>query len=367
MGFTTDGLVMADLSAPTAMYPVGSPETATLLEDLSTAMKALPGVQGAGATTVSPLSEEILSYGVHVPGREPDPGNPLFTLYRSVTPGFFDVMGIPVLAGRLFTGEDIPPPALGSGRDSYGPEPAVISASLARTFWSVDEAPGNSLMLWGRDGRARKITIQGVVPDIRDLTFPHEPIPQVFLPPRYRATPNFTLVIQVRGDPEGTIARVPNTVRSVDPSVAVTEIRAGDEILAQFVAGPRLTLRLMEIFSLSALLLAGVGVAGITAVAVARRTPEIGIRMAVGAPRGRVLTTVVKESQRLVVAGVGLGMLAAISFAGSLDYVFPGIVLARIPWYLAAGLLVLIVGLAAALVPARRALLIDPARTLQAE
>jgi ABC-type antimicrobial peptide transport system permease subunit len=252
-----------------------------------------------------------------------------------------------------------------SGDGVQAPVPVVIGRSLAESLWPEGDPVGRSIV-WSQPG-GTLMTVVGVVGDIRDLTFPMDPEPAVYLPHRLVAWPTMSLVIRAQGDPALVARQAREAIWSVDGTLPVPEMQLLDEILGAALAGPRLNLILMGVFSLSALLLAAVGLYGLTAFSVARQTREIGVRLALGAPGSGVLRLILRKGLKLALAGTMLGLVGALILTRFMENLLFGVRPMNAPTYLAAALVLGSVTVVAALIPARRALKVDPASSLQAE
>jgi hypothetical protein len=285
--------------------------------------------------------------------------------FRPVTPGFFDAMGVPVLAGSLFdpTQTEALMNAAMAGEDVT--LPMVISESLAGQLWPEGEPVGRSVV-WGQPG-GPSMTVIGVVGDLLDLSFPLDPRPTAYLPHRFAAFPTMTLVMRVQGNPASVTAGVREAIWSVDTGLPIPQPTLMGDALGSSLSAPRLNMLLMGIFSASALLLAAVALFGITALTVAQRTREIGVRVALGAPKGEVIGMVLRRALLLVGVGGAVGLVGAFVLTRFMEGLLFGVG-ARDPLTLAAVLGLLAgVTMVATLVPAARALRVDPTIALQAD
>jgi predicted permease len=264
-------------------------------------------------------------------------------------------MGIPLVQGRVFSDSD----------PWDGPKIVVISRTIAQQLWPGESAVGKQLFWGGIDGTPR--TVIGVVGDIRDVDLEGTAPPLIFVPNQELTWPAITVVVRSAGNPAGIAAAVRKQIRALDPTMPVPEFLPLERTVVQAAAGPRFRSLLIGGFALIALLLAGVGVYGVTAFGVARRTREFGVRLALGASPAEVSRSVVRRGAGLGAAGVALGVLGAwwvTRFLGTLLYrVSPTDEVT----FVAVALLLGGVALLASYLPARRATRVDPMVALRAE
>jgi predicted permease len=283
--------------------------------------------------------------------RPPFP-NDGFTLFGTVTPGYFEAMGIPLLAGRDFTAAD----------KADAPPVVVISHAMAESYWPGEDPLGSRITLGGEE----LFSVVGVVGDVRraDLAATTEPI--VYIPYAHLTLPAFHLV--ARGVDAGAFARdVRAVVRRLDPALPLLAATPIEGSLSRSTAQPRFRTVLLSLFGALAALLAAVGLYGVVSDGVTRRTREIGLRMALGARRAEVVRMVLKDGMRIGLTGAALGVLAALASGRVLASFLFG-VSATDPFTLVAvSALLLSVALVAAAIPAWRAARTDPAIALRTE
>jgi predicted permease len=355
-GFDTQQLAAVSIQLDGATY--AEPWQRNLfVNELIERIEAIPGVTAAGATGVDPLSGWNLVNDVTPAERaaEVGPSGYLRAGWRPVTPGFFGTMGIPLVQGRVFSDSD----------PWDGPKIVVISRTIAQQLWPGESAVGKQLFWGGIDGTPR--TVIGVVGDIRDVDLEGTAPPLIFVPNQELTWPAITVVVRSAGNPAGIAAAVHKQIRALDPTMPVPEFLPLERTVVQAAAGPRFRSLLIGGFALIALLLAGVGVYGVTAFGVARRTREFGVRLALGASPAEVSRSVVRRGAALGAAGVALGILGAwwvTRFLGTLLYrVSPTDEVT----FVAVALLLGGVALLASYLPARRATRVDPMVALRAE
>jgi len=275
--------------------------------------------------------------------------------WRSVTPGYFRAMGIPLLHGRVLADAD--------GASSE--QPVVITRSMASRLWPGESALGKRLFWGGTDGVPR--TVVGVVGDIRDVQLDAEPEPIMFIPYSEVPVPGMTLIVRTSGGRSSVAAAVRREIQAEDRQLPLPEIRSISENRAAAVAEPRFRMLLLGGFAAAALLLATLGVYGVMAFAVRQRTREIGVRIALGAHARRVFALVLRQGMMLAGIGVLLGLVGALAFTRVLQSLLFGISATDPAVLIAVALLLGVVTMIGAYLPARRAARIDPVVALREE
>ena len=269
-------------------------------------------------------------------------------------------MAIPILQGRDFSWNDT----------AATPLVVIVSQGMAHAFWPNANAIGKRIKLGPVDGTDPWITVVGIVANVRQLELTSEPRPAMYFPVTQDAGIGDTLrdwVIRSSGDPASFAAAIRNTVWSLDAHLPVSRLQTMEQVRSSYLGPQRFELSLVGLFGFLGLILAAVGLYGVTAYSVSRRTNEIGIRMALGAERRNVLWLVVSNGAKLALLGVAAGSLAALALsrvmAGLLFEVTPTDPVA----FVAASLVLILVALAACYVPARRATSVDPMIALRYE
>ncbi|HEV3459011.1 MAG TPA: ABC transporter permease [Thermoanaerobaculia bacterium] len=318
-------------------------------------LRALPGVSQAAAVSDLPLTGESQRMAVELEDHPVPPGTPA-TIAREhdVTQGYLELMGIPLLAGRTF-----------EAGEGARPEPvALVGEALARHFWPGQSAVGKRLRyVWEK--RWRRIV--GVVGDVRDESLAKSPDWEYYVPYGQETLPPMDVVVRVAGDPAAAGAALRRAVAEADPNVPVSNVRTLDGIVTASVGTPRSTMWLLASFAALALVLSAVGIFGVISYNVSRRVHEIGIRMALGATGGQVRRLVLGRALALGAMGAGIGVAAALAATRLLRGMLFG-VSATDPWALAAAPALLVAtALAAAWLPARRAVELDPTVALRRE
>jgi predicted permease len=297
-GFEAKGTLAVRLDMPGQAY--SAPERSDLRPRLRDAVASLPGVVAVGATATNPFSGNNLSNFVARLDRLPDRAADFTPIHwRAVTPGFFEAMGVELKAGRTFVDSD--------GDEGLGQ--VVIGESLASMMWGGED-PIDQIMVWSEPegGRMRVI---GVVEDLRDVGLAEEAHATIYRPHRYIPWAVMTLVARVQGDPATVAAGIRAQIQEVVPGMPVREIRSLEENLHMAVAQPRFNFQLLASFAAVGLLMAVLGIYGLTAFEVRRRFREIGIRLTLGANPDGIRTMIFRQRMRLTAVGAGAGLVIA--------------------------------------------------------
>lgn len=362
LGFAPDRVLTLRLSLPATRYPTPERVTDAYRRALDE-IRDLPGVTAAGLVRALPLATTIGDWGVDVEGYEEPPGRNAKGDWQVVSDGAFEAMGARMLAGRAFT-----------AADATGAQPVlVVNDTMARAYWPEGRAVGGRVRI-GSGGDRPWAVVVGIVADERHNGVTAAPKEKFYAP--YGQWSTLTagnvvrsafLVLRTSGDPRALVTPVREAVRRVDPKLPVASVRTMREVVAAALATPRLTGVLLGLFAGTALVLAVIGLYGVLSFVVARRTHEIGIRLAIGADRGQVLRMVLRQGLSLALAGVVCGLVLAAAgtrYMASLLYeVAPldGVTFAAVP------LVLLAVAALASLVPALRAIRVSPTVALRLE
>jgi putative ABC transport system permease protein len=271
-------------------------------------VRALPGVEAAGITSQLPLSGNLDMYGIHPKDRpnanpELDPSADRY----SVSSGYLQAMRIPLLSGRAFTDGDV----------EGAPPVALVNETLARTLWPREDPLGKHFAVG--DVKSGSRTVVGVVADVLHASLQAPHTPQVYLPAAQWTDTDATVVVRTRGDPRAALRGVRQEIISVDATQPVSSGVTMEDVLATSVRQRRLTMLLFALFAGLALVVAAVGIYGLISYAVAQRTREIGIRMALGAARADVVRMVVWTGMKPVLAGVSIGIGSALALSRTLS------------------------------------------------
>jgi putative ABC transport system permease protein len=354
LGFEPKGLLTFQVAPPAARYS-GNGAPQAFYRSLLASLQTIPGVRGAAISSGVPLGNgnytrtPFATTGKSVV----PPDTEIPTDWRIVGPGFFRVMGIPLVRGRDLTDAD----------SSKTNPVVVISQATARHFWGDDEPIGRTLH---RRSDPTQFTVVGVVGDVRNNAL-NQDSPTLYYPSAWGLTGSMDVVVRVDGKPESVLPSVRQKVRELDGQLPLSNVRTMDEWIASNAAQPRLNAQLLGIFAAVALAIAAVGIYGVLAYSVNQRTREIGLRMALGAPRARVLRLVIGEGMKVGVAGIGAGLAAAFALSRALASLVFGVPVHDPATFAAVALALAGVALAACAVPARRAARVDPKVELRDE
>ncbi|HSR51671.1 MAG TPA: FtsX-like permease family protein, partial [Acidobacteriota bacterium] len=324
-----------------------------LLDDL----QARPAVLSAGVVNLVPMSGNTSDWSIAAEGyTPPDPDVPDFIQYRITSSDYFKALGIPLISGRYF-----------ERRDALEDRPVtILSQSLVRKYWGEEEAVGRRIKPGGLNSSSDWLTVVGVVGDVYHAGARRGPIP-IWYRPLNRSWGSMTLVLRGSGEPNQAVKTLSDALHRLDPEVPLHQPRLMTEMVAGTLSQERFNTSLLAAFSVLALILAAVGIYGVISYSVGRRTHEIGIRMAVGAPRQRILLQVLREGGLLVGAGLLLGLIAAVPLTRFMESLLFGVGNKDPFTFLVIAAVLLAVGLAACLGPARRATRVNPIVALRNE
>ncbi len=379
-GFSQQNLITMEFSPPNpqgqvfAMDQAAIARQAHLMEDILTRLRAIPGAESVGLAGAIPVAAgDDLADGnfLILNGRKP-PANfeewgrmaqnrsqSGFALYCVAGEGYFRTMGIPLIRGRMFGEQD----------DWNSPHVAVISQSLARRRWPHQDPLGQVIEYGNMDGNFKPLTIIGIVGDVRARGLDLPPSPVIYVDYRQRGlNANSSPTIFMRSAaPAGEIVSAARSVfHDLAPDVPVKFSTFADE-MGGWLADRRFLLLLVGLFAAAALALAAVGIYGVVAFSVTRRTQEIGIRMALGAQRSAVLRLIVGEGARLAVLGVAIGIAASFAITRLLSSLLFGVSATDPITFVSLAVLLSLVALLASYIPARRAMRLDPNSALRYE
>ncbi len=351
-GFDADRVLTASVDLPSQSYSNLQPRAAFYKEVLER-LRGLPGVEDAGLTSQLPLAGDQWIDMIRVPG-DTRPAMQIPTEhFRSISPGYLEALHVPLISGRYLNASD------------EGKHYALLSELTARTLWPGMNPIGRQ---FSRAGQTEApFTVIGVVRDARTISLAHDDPMMVYTPYWYRCENASGLVIRTRQDPSMMAAAIRKAVWRVNSDVSVPVVRSLGGVVADSVANRRFEMDLLLLFAVSALLLAGLGVYGVVTYSVVQREREIGLRMALGAMRVTIYGMVLRDGLLPVLVGAAAGVGVALAFArvvGSLLFqVSP-----YNPAVIACAVSMLVtVGAAACLLPARRAATVDPMQALRNE
>src|SRR6185437_8078472 len=315
-----------------------------------------PGISAAGAVNNLPLrGVSGIGISIKVDGA-PEPtsmDDMKYSSYLMATAGYFKALAIPLLRGRVFTASD----------DSLAPKVAVINMAMATTFWPNTDPIGKTFHMMGPD----PITVVGLVADVHERSLEKSGGPQMYFPIGQQTPSNLAIVARSTLPPSVLLARLRDAVRAIDPTQAVYDARMMDDVIATSVAPRRTNTVLIAIFGALALALAAFGVYAVVSYGVTRRAREFGIRAALGATGRDIAALVAGEMASVVVVGLVLGMLGAWGLSRVLASLLYGVGTHDLATFVAAPIVLVLPAMIAALVPARRAMRVDPTEVMRAE
>jgi putative ABC transport system permease protein len=352
-GFRTGNVLTFDISLPEAAYATKAAQ-AMFFRDLTSRLAAIPGVAAAGAVSMPPVTRDGFGGTFTVFGRPPgqDEGS---AQIRSMTPGYFPALSIPIVAGRGLTDLDAATSA----------PVAVVSESAARRFWPGENPVGKQLRLHVNEPKRLVREIVGIAGDVRTRGMELEPVPVVYVPHAQYGPESMTLAVRGSADPRALLPQMKSVLRELAPAVAMGRARPLDALVAANVAQPRFRTLLLSVFATVALILAAVGLYGVVAFSVNQRRPELSVRMALGADRREVLRLVLREGMAPVAVGIGLGLAGAAAAGRVMATLLFGVEPFDPLTFAAVAATLVAVGFAACYIPALRATEVDPAASLR--
>jgi putative ABC transport system permease protein len=363
LGFNPTGVLTMRLSLPRASYATDA-DVSGFYTRLVEEVKTVPGVSEAGAARVLPLASTIGDFGLRVDGYVPPPGTNAKGDWQIVTPGYIEAMGEQIARGRTLLASDTATSQL----------VGLINEEMARKYWAGRDAVGGRFRI-GSSAMRPWITVVGIVKSVRHNGVAGVVKEKFYIPHTQWAASvgsannmrAMTLVVRTSGRPAVLSAPVRAAIARLDPALPVADVRSMDDVVSSAMSTPRFTGLLLGAFALLALILSAVGIYGLLSFLVSRRTREIGIRVAIGADRGRVLALVLRNAAVLAVSGAIAGTVGALALTRLLQKLLHGVT-PHDPATLAASAAALIaVALAASAVPAWRASRVNPVVALRSD
>jgi putative ABC transport system permease protein len=353
-GFNADNVLALRLALPPGKYQRGEPR-AQIYKQLIDQIKATPGVQSAGAILSLPLSGDTFNVwrGVIREDRPLVPAEETNAQHLTITPDYFQTLQIPLKAGRTFTDHDT----------SESTKVVIVNEAFARQFWPGENPIGRRFTVWRDEKSPREVV--GVVGDTKP-SLDKEPGNQMYVP--YAQDPTWSslsVVVRTAGEPTAVSGAVREAIRSVDKAVPNYTVKTMNDVVNASAAPRRVPMLLLSAFAGVAMLLAMLGIYGVTSYYVTQRTHEIGVRMALGAQIADVLKLVLQRAMLLAIAGIGIGVIGAVAVTRYMTTLLFGVKPIDTVTFVGVAFTLAVVVFIACLVPARKAAKIDPLEALR--
>jgi putative ABC transport system permease protein len=353
-GFNPRNALTAIVTLPQAVYPERN-QIAPFYSQLLDRVRALPGAQSVAAVSSLPLAGFDSDTSFVIEGRpEPQPDQRPVAWFSSVSHDYLRTMGMRLVLGREFNERD----------NENSPRVVIISEATARRYFPNEDPIGKRIGNGRPDGW---MEIVGVTADVKHFGLKQDARASMFFPYRQQPSRRMVIVTRTAADPLSLSSALRGAVAEMDKNLAVSDIRAMEEITAESIGEERFTLLLLGIFSALALLLAVAGIYGVMSYAVTQRTSEIGVRVALGAQTRDVLKLVIVQGMTLALAGVGIGLAAALALTRFIRGLLFGVSATDPITFAGVAALLALVALVACYVPARRASKVDPMVALRCE
>ena len=356
-GFQTDNRVMFSVSLPDARDTADVRRMSALRTDIQSRIAALPQVRGVAAVSMGLLRGTGTGMGFAAQDKPAPPSDAVpWAGWRMITPGYFRTIGVPLVAGRDFTNDDL------IGR----PWRVIISERVAQRLWPSENAVGRRIILW--KGQSENVAeVIGVAGDMRDWDLADSPTLAVYMPFNGGGMSTANYVVHTTSAPTTLIPLVRSIMREVSPTTPVAGVRTLDTLVGESVASRRFTMLLLASLAGVAVLLALAGVYGVLSYSVSRRRTEIGMRMALGASASSVLRLVLSQGMRPVVIGLVVGVAGAFALSRYMTSLLFGVTPVDAPTYAGVVALLTIAAILACYLPARDAMRVDVLTAIREE
>ncbi|HEY4306941.1 MAG TPA: ABC transporter permease [Gemmatimonadaceae bacterium] len=358
LGFEEKGILTARITLPERKYDDAA-RRIHFFTDLEASVRALPGVSIVGSAAGIPFSGWNIQSEVHAEGRSAErPNEEVTTHWQSVFPDFFATIGIQLVRGRQLAATD---------RDTLAPV-VVVNEAFARAMFPNEDPIGKRVKTGNLTGRDPWSTIVGVVRDYRHYRLPQPMGPAMYYTYAEAQSRSQTLVLRTTlADPYALLPSVRAALHALDPQLAMYDVNTMGDVVSQSLWRQRLQGQVLGIFAVLALLLATVGIYGVISYAVAQRTREIGVRVALGAQRSHVLAMVLRQGASLAGTGLAIGIAAAFVVSRSLETLLYGVSATDLVSFAVVPAVLALVTMLATYLPARRATRVDPLIAIRTE
>jgi putative ABC transport system permease protein len=360
-GFKPHNVLSLDLSLPQSKYD-NQQKINNFYNQLLERISGLPGIEAATIAYDHPLQASwVDSFAIE--GRPaPAPGESMSANFVPVSPDYFRTVTTPILTGRQFTAQD----------DENHPGVVIVNEAFVRRYFANEKAMGQRLRLSppARIWMNQKLTsfeIVGIARDVKSAGLNAEAEPAYYVPAAQSPLTTMTVLVRTKDDPAAMIPALRNAVLAIDPNQPIANVNTMEKIVDDSIAQPRLSMTLMGLFGALAMILAVVGIYGLLSYAVAQRTHEMGIRIALGAQVTDVLKLVLKQGMVLVLAGEVLGLIGALALTRLIGSLLFGVTPTDATTFIAVVAVLASVAFLACYIPARRATKVDPLVALRYE
>jgi putative ABC transport system permease protein len=354
-GFNPNNTLSFQYTLPTSRYP-DDPEIIVFNNQLIERLKALPGVESVSGASALPLGKASNYTSFTIDGRPPlPPAEFLLSEHIGVFPDYFKTMRVELRKGRDFTAQDT----------KQSSQVVIINEAMANQFWPNEDPIGKSIKIDYDQGVSREII--GVVNNIKNFSLDTPPKPEMYVSQLQFPFQSTFLVVHSKGDPKNMIMPVTKAVAGIDKDQPIYNVKPMTDVLNASVARQRFTMLLMSCFAVVAAALAAIGLYGVMSYSVSLRTQEVGIRLALGSQRSDILKLIIGQGLKLAFIGIGIGLSIAFGLTRLLQSLLFGISASDPVTFIAIALLLVVVAFLASIIPARRAMRVDPMVALRYE
>jgi predicted permease len=354
-GFNPNNTLSFQYTLPTSRYP-DDPEIIVFNNQLIERLKALPGVESVSGASALPLGKASNYTSFTIDGRPPlPPAEFLLSEHIGVFPEYFKTMRVELRKGRDFTAQDT----------KQSSQVVIINEAMANQFWPNEDPIGKSIKIDYDQGVSREII--GVVNNIKNFSLDTPPKPEMYVSQLQFPFQSTFLVVHGKGDPKNMIMPVTKAIAGIDKDQPIYNVKPMTDVLNASVARQRFTMLLMSCFAVVAATLAAIGLYGVMSYSVSLRTQEVGIRLALGSQRSDILKLIIGQGLKLAFIGIAIGLSIAFGLTRLLQSLLFGISASDPVTFIAIALLLVIVAFLASIIPARRAMRVDPMVALRYE